>query len=273
MSEGEEKEDIRPLLLSTSWINHQIIYLRAQSARAPALLCLRVVHKSQIPTHQQQIVIGIPFMSHQMPYLPQQRRAPSGWTGGQNLLTSLSPWKKLAPLWIHKGWLPFVNLNIKRNWHGAPWLLKADSHSFYQAGVWWSIIKDPSLVTLSRRWNWGFGGLWWWGYIFLWWTWMGEIQWRRESEYYLHKINSSKEWVRTPIKLVNWLSMVCPWIYNTTTLFILGLDREDSPICMGVLNVINNHNGTCIFNRPEMGFFNIHKGQTIAYDIKLSITR
>lgn len=67
--------------------------------------------------------------------------------------------------------------------------------------------------------------------------------------------------------------MVCPWIYNTTTLFILGLDREDSPICMGVLNVINNHNATCIFNRPEMETFNIHKGQTIAYDIKLSITR
>lgn len=60
--------------------------------------------KSQIPTHQQQIVIGIPFMSHHMPSYPlPQKRAPSGWMGGQNFLTSLSLWKELAPFWIHKG--------------------------------------------------------------------------------------------------------------------------------------------------------------------------
>lgn len=41
---------------------------------------------------------------------------------------------------------------------------------------------------------------------------------------------------------------------------------------MAVLNVINNHNAACIFIRPEMGTFNIYEGQTIAYDIKLSIT-
>lgn len=75
----------------------------------------------------------------------------------------------------------------------------------------------------------------------------------RQSEYYFHKINSSKARVHTPIKLVNWLSMVCPWIYNTTTLFILSLDREDSPICMGIPNVINNHNATCIFNGTGNG--------------------
>lgn len=146
--------------------------------------------------------------------------------------------------------------------------------SFCQAGVWWSIIKDPALVTLSGRWDRDRRGWLRRGHIFLWWT--GKVgeqgHGREESEYYLHKINSSKEWVHTPIKLVNWLSMLCPRIYNTTTLFILGPDREDSPICMGVLNVINNHNATCIFNGAEMGTFNIHKGQTIAYDIKLSIT-
>lgn len=37
---GKEREEIRPSLLSTSWINHRIIYLQAQSARVPALLCL-----------------------------------------------------------------------------------------------------------------------------------------------------------------------------------------------------------------------------------------
>lgn len=46
--EGEEREVIRPLLFSTSWINHRIIYLWARSARAPALLCLPQI-KARFP--------------------------------------------------------------------------------------------------------------------------------------------------------------------------------------------------------------------------------
>lgn len=69
---------------------------------------------------------------------------------------------------MYKDQLPFVNLNIKRCKYGAPWLLKADSHCVYQAGVWWSIIEDPTLVTLCGRWNWVSGVLW-----FLCWSWMG----------------------------------------------------------------------------------------------------
>lgn len=159
--EGSERlGEIRLSLLPTIWINHRD-HLPASTNCARAGITATTQHKSRIPAHGQQIVIGIPFTSHQMPSYPlQQRGAPSGWTGGHNLLTSLSPWKEHAPFQIHKGQLPFVNLNIKRGWHGAPWLLKADSHSFYQAGVWWSIIKAPTLVTLSRRWNWGSGGLW-----------------------------------------------------------------------------------------------------------------
>lgn len=78
-SEGFEMQEI------TSLINRWIIYLQALSAPAPAQ------DKSQILTHQQQIVSGVPFISHHMPsYSLQQRRAPSGWTGGQNPLTSSS---------------------------------------------------------------------------------------------------------------------------------------------------------------------------------------
>lgn len=47
-SEGEEREEIRPSLLSTSWINHRIIYLQARSARAPTLLCLPQI-KARFP--------------------------------------------------------------------------------------------------------------------------------------------------------------------------------------------------------------------------------
>lgn len=67
-------------------------HLPASTICPSARITVSASHKSRIPTHQQQIVIGIPFMSHQMPSYPlQQRRAPSGWTGGQNLLTSSSP--------------------------------------------------------------------------------------------------------------------------------------------------------------------------------------
>lgn len=90
-------------------------HLPASTICPGAYITMSAPDKSQIPTHQQQIVIGIPFMSHHMPSYPlQQKRAPSGWMGGQNFLTSLSPWKELAPFWIHKGELPFVYLNIKR---------------------------------------------------------------------------------------------------------------------------------------------------------------
>lgn len=90
-------------------------HLPASTICPGAYITMSAPDKSQIPTHQQQIGIGIPFMSHHMPSYPlQQKRAPSGWMGGQNFLTSLSPWKELAPFWIHKGELPFVYLNIKR---------------------------------------------------------------------------------------------------------------------------------------------------------------
>jgi len=66
-------------------------HLPASTICPGACITATAEKKSQILTYQQQIVIGIPFMSHQMPSDPlQQRRAPSGWTGGRNLLTSSS---------------------------------------------------------------------------------------------------------------------------------------------------------------------------------------
>lgn len=70
-------------------------HLPASTICLSACVTMSASHESQIPTHQQQIVIGIPFMSHHMPSYPLwQRRAPSGWTGGQNFLTRPSPLKK-----------------------------------------------------------------------------------------------------------------------------------------------------------------------------------
>lgn len=119
--------------------------------------------KSQIPARQQQIVIGIPFMSHHMPSYPLQEKEKRALQqvgmGGQNLLISLSPWKERAPLGIHKGDAAVCLFEYQKGaWHGASWLLKANSHRFYQAGVWWSIIKHPTLVILGGRWNWGLRG-------------------------------------------------------------------------------------------------------------------
>lgn len=260
---AREREAIRPSPLSWSRINQRVIYLRA-ALRPGARITMSASDKSQIPARQQQIVIGIPFMSHHMPSYPLQEKEKRALQqvgmGGQNLLISLSPWKERAPLGIHKGDAAVCLFEYQKGaWHGASWLLKANSHRFYQAGVWWSIIKHPTLVILGGRWNWGLRGVGGGGRIHggvgasFCGTNLDGLGRQRRREYYLHKINSSKARVHTPIKLVNWLSMVCPWIYNTTTLFILSLDREDSPICMGILNVINNHNATCIFNGTGNG--------------------
>lgn len=129
-------------------------HLPASTICLSACITMSSSHKSQIPAHQQQIAIGIPVMSHQMPSYPlQQRKAPSGWTGGQKFLTSLSPWKDHDPFWIHKGLVTICLFEYQKGLARGPLTV-----SFYQAGVWWSIIKDPALVTLSGRWNWGFRG-------------------------------------------------------------------------------------------------------------------
>lgn len=92
---AREREAIRPSPLSWSRINHRVIYLRA-ALRPGARITMSASDKSQIPARQQQIVIGIPFMSHHMPSYPLQEKKERGLfqqvgMGGQNLLISLSP--------------------------------------------------------------------------------------------------------------------------------------------------------------------------------------
>lgn len=69
-------------------------HLPASALCPGACITMSASDKSHIPARQQQIVIGIPFMSHHMPSYPlrQKKRVfQQVGMGGQNFLISLSP--------------------------------------------------------------------------------------------------------------------------------------------------------------------------------------
>lgn len=77
-------------------------HLPASALCPGACITMSASDKSHIPAHQQQIVIGIPFMSHHMPSYPLWQKKdgfPTGWNGWPEFPNKLVPMKRARSIW------------------------------------------------------------------------------------------------------------------------------------------------------------------------------
>lgn len=101
-------------LLTSGRINHQIIYLRALFGKRVRAIDLQLVWASRTSQrHQQQIVIGIPFMSHQVESDDTGYRIRLDMRWGARSGTGVQKHSRFYILEKKKR-LVFVHLNIKR---------------------------------------------------------------------------------------------------------------------------------------------------------------